>query len=624
MVSASLSGKTKLRVAPDAELATKNQPSATRLPQAEENLNIKIEAWQGLARTVGPVYPVQGIVNDRCTCEDPNCSRPGKHPWTHHGYKDATTDPVQIEKWVRGKPNCNVGIATGGEIAVLDIDGLAGEEALRVLQEQYSPLPETWEVLTGREGGRHLYFTKPPRIAMRSRSIAPGLDIKAEGGGVVGPGSLHISGRRYRVKNPNVKMQELPEDLVELLSSPPNKESDVASTSLEGKIRETQRNNTVFALAINIWKFLGDKEFVLAAAQMFNKIKCEPPLPAAEVDRTVESACKNRGASMGLPEIPTTFTASEVLAMELPPTKWLAEEIIPPGVGILGGKPKFGKSWLVLNLAVNVARCTPLFGRFPVAQGSVLYLALEDNHWRLQERLTEMGVSGDEPFMSKIHFAIWWPRFDEDHHGLEYVEKHIDDIGDCVLVVIDLLENVRPGKKGNKSDYELAYQDLNAIKRIAQNRDITILMLHHTNKTQSDNPLDSILGTTGLTGGTDFTMILQRDGDGRSPNGTLIVRGRDLRADIKARLTLMDGWWKWLGTVDQVRKNDNDNRVLAVLTSEPQSFTGIEKESQLKKGTCSGVLSRLVRDGLAIRERNGKYRLAPDPWDERQQDEYPF
>jgi len=594
------------------------------LPQAEDNLNKKIRSWKEIAKTVGAIYPNHGIVNGKCTCGDSNCPKPGKHPWTPHGYKDATTDDAKISAWVKQKPHANLGIATGGEICVLDVDGPEGESELRQLEQHHGVLPTTWEVQTGRPGGRHLYFTKPPGLALKSRTIVPNLDIKAEGGGVVGPGSIHASGRLYTVLDESRDMVELPEAWLEFLSQGSEHKTNTDSPLNTDKVRESNRNNTVYGVALAIWKTLAVKEVVHAAAHAFNQSKCEPPLSADEVARTVESACKKRTSSVMLPQIPVTLTASEVLGMDLPLTKWLVNGIIPPGVGLLVGKPKFGKSWLALNLAVAVVLGKFLFGRFAVTQGSVLYLALEDNHRRLQERLRDMGVSDDEPFLTKIHFAIWWPTFDDVHHGAEYVDKYIDDIGDCILVIIDLLENVRPGKKGNKSDYELAYQDLNAIKRLAQNRNITFLVLHHTNKAQTENPMDAVLGSTGLTGATDFTMILQRDGDGSSPNGTLIVRGRDLKEDFKARLTLADGWWRWLGTADQMRQNENDNKVLAVLTSEPRSFTAIEKESGLKKGTCSGVLGRLVKDGLAIRGNNGKYRRAPEPDHAEDQDEFPF
>lgn len=614
----------KPAVGQDNELFTENQLTIMTLPQAEGNLNKKIRSWKEIANTSGPVYPVHGIVKSQCTCGDPNCPKPGKHPWTPHGYKDATTDDAQITEWVKQKPHANVGIATGGETCVIDVDGPPGQLKLDRLERDLGALPETWEVRTGRDGGRHLYFLKPAATRLKSRSIAPGLDIKAEGGGVVGPGSMHISGKLYTVLDEGRDMLELPEVWLDFLSKGSKPETKPDPPSSEVQIKKGSRNNKLFGIALSVWETLGEKEALRAAMQAFNSAKCDPPLPIEEVDGIVERACRNSRAFNGLPQTPITVTGAEVLAMQLPEVQWLVNGVIPPGVGLLVGKPKFGKSWLALNLAVAVVVGKFLFGRFAVTQGSVLYLALEDNHCRLQERLREMGVSDDEPFLSNIHFAIWWPTFDETHHGAEYVDKYIDEIGDCILLIIDLLENVRPGKKGNKSDYELAYKDLSLIKRLTQDRNITILILHHSNKGTSENPLDSVLGSTGLTGATDFVMDLQRDGDGSSPNGTLIVRGRDLKEDFKARLTLADGWWRWLGNADQLRQNENDNKVLAVLTSEFKAFTIIEKESGLKKGTCFGVLDRLVRDGLAIRGNNGKYRRAPEPDYAEDQDEFPF
>jgi len=84
--------------------------------------------------------------------------------------------------------------------------------------------------------------------------------------------------------------------------------------------------------------------------------------------------------------IPTTFTATELLDMELPEPKFAVPGILAQGLGILGGKPKTGKSWKVLDLGLAVAYGGRALGSIKVEQGDVLYLALEDTARRLQDR----------------------------------------------------------------------------------------------------------------------------------------------------------------------------------------------------------------------------------------------
>src|SRR3982751_6542409 len=89
------------------------------------------------------------------------CKRNAKVPATEHGFKDASTDPNRIRAWARDNPGCNWALPTeAAGLVVLDVDirpGKAGDESLRVLEERYGRLPDTWQVLTP-SGGMHFYF----------------------------------------------------------------------------------------------------------------------------------------------------------------------------------------------------------------------------------------------------------------------------------------------------------------------------------------------------------------------------------------------------------------------------------------------------------------------------------
>ncbi len=123
-----------------------------------------------------------------------------KVPLIHDWPNCATTEPATIRYWFEEKfPGAGVGIATGlpSGLVVLDVDGPQGEASLAELEEQHK-LPPTYTVRTG-GGGRHLYFAYPPDQLVRNSAgvLGPGLDIRAGGGFVVAPPSVHQSGNRY-------------------------------------------------------------------------------------------------------------------------------------------------------------------------------------------------------------------------------------------------------------------------------------------------------------------------------------------------------------------------------------------------------------------------------------------
>jgi putative DNA primase/helicase len=166
-------------------------PHAT-LPRASWHLDAALE-WAGLGFAILPLHKPVGI---GCSCRrGPACSSPGKHPRTRHGVSDATTDADQLEAWWYRWPDANIGIATGraSGLVVIDVDPRSGgHDYLAQLQHEHGGLPTTVTVRTGGNGWHH-YFAGP-ESEVPGRVLAPGVDLKGDGGYVVAPPSLHVSG----------------------------------------------------------------------------------------------------------------------------------------------------------------------------------------------------------------------------------------------------------------------------------------------------------------------------------------------------------------------------------------------------------------------------------------------
>ena len=145
------------------------------------------------------VFPVHWPRDGVCSCGRPDCGSPAKHPLTTNGLRDATTNSEQIREWWQRWPDANIGIVTGqaSGIVVVDVDaGKGGLQSWAELQDIHGRI-DTLTSLTG-GGGMHLWFQAPAdELKSTAGTIAPGIDTRAEGGYVVAPPSLHISGQRY-------------------------------------------------------------------------------------------------------------------------------------------------------------------------------------------------------------------------------------------------------------------------------------------------------------------------------------------------------------------------------------------------------------------------------------------
>jgi hypothetical protein len=204
---------------------------------------------------------------------------------------------------------------------------------------------------------------------------------------------------------------------------------------------------------------------------------------------------------------PETFTAADLMALELPPVKWIVPGILPEGVTLLAGKPKLGKSWLAFGMAIAVASGGVVLGTRRVEQGEALYLALEDNQRRLQKRLGKL-LSGDAA-PEGLHISTTWPRIDQG--GEEALEEWIADRPGARLVVVDVLKRVRPRTTRYQSVYDADYESLEALHAFADRHGIAVLCIHHLRKAGADDPLDEISGSTGLSGAADGVLLLKRD-----------------------------------------------------------------------------------------------------------------
>jgi len=189
------------------------------------------------------------------------------------------------------------------------------------------------------------------------------------------------------------------------------------------------------------------------------------------------------------------------------------------GMYLFVGAPKMGKSFLMGQIAYHVSTGTPLWG-LPVRKGTVLYLALEDDYGRLQERLYRMfGTAENENLFFSVSAKQLGKGLDEQ------LTRFLREHPDTSLIIIDTLQKVRE-VGGDTCSYANDYQIITRLKSFADAYGICLMVVHHTRKQKADDAFDMISGTNGLMGAADGAFLLQKEK--RTSNAaTLEVSGRD-------------------------------------------------------------------------------------------------
>jgi len=288
-----------------------------------------------------------------------------------------------------------------------------------------------------------------------------------------------------------------------------------------------------------------------------------------------------------------TVDAETLLSTPLKKTLFVVEGLIPQGVTLLCGAGKIGKSWLMLWLGLRVSQGLPVW-ELETQRCDVLYLCLEDTFARVQNRLYQLKEEATE----NLRFAVMSGRIGE---GLEkQLTDYLLKYPNTKLVIIDTLQKVRrtDGTDGRNGMYGSDYNDISALKQIADQFGIAVVLVHHLRKLKdSRDPFNQVSGTTGITGAVDTTLVLNKDE--RSANtAVLLATGRDIEYQ-QMRLQFDGTIWQLIE-----RKNSEELRNEEVPTflfelvnflSSRNEWTGTATELLSQMGNCETSASAVTR-----------------------------
>ncbi|MBC8531295.1 AAA family ATPase [Gehongia tenuis] len=279
------------------------------------------------------------------------------------------------------------------------------------------------------------------------------------------------------------------------------------------------------------------------------------------------------------------------------------------GTYLFAGAPKVGKSFFMAQLAYHVSTGRKLWD-YDVHQGTVLYLALEDDYQRLQERMSRMfGVEGTD----SLHFAVYAKQLGA---GLdEQLEKFIKEHPDTRLIIIDTLQKIREVSTDNYS-YANDYEIVGRMKQFADKNGVCLLLVHHTRKQQAGDRFEMISGTTGLLGCADGAFLMQKE-KRTDLSATLEIVGRD-QPDQKLHLTRDAEKLIWMldRAETELWKSPPDlllDKIAAVITQDTLAWNGSATElvALLGEDIQPNILTRRlnVKAGELLNEYQIEYSV---------------
>lgn len=622
-----------------------------------------LDAALSYARKGWAVLPLHYLkTNNTCSCGKPDCTSPGKHPASANGTKDATTDEAIIRDWWRKIPKCHVGIATGsasGGLVVVDFDERhGGIDSLRDLNP-----PMTLVVETG--NGFHFYYQGDGSQRNSAELIAAGVDTRGEGGYVVAPPSRHVSGRDYRWDNqepivafPQVLADRI-KDAQQVKASAPDDEIIVSDPTALSECVTSGRNNFLTQFAGRLHNAGLAEPELYAALRQINASRCQPPLSDREVSTIAHSVSRypvrnplppiqpqTTQAKAATPQQPQAdpdswdayqksrpqgvevLTVADLINTIYPPESPILRNLYPGMWGLIVGHSNLGKSALSFNLAISLACGRPFEPITPdkVAPRKILYLDYEQRRRDLQglfRRMLSVLTPAEQVLVEQnLHF-ICPPEYAGGRLLIsetaaqkflaEFLKKEKYD-----ACFIDTFSQASWLTNENDNS-EVQRKIVTPLQRIGEFSGCCIIGLHHEGKgdkgEESHSLQYSARGASALVGGARWVLNLKPTVPSQK-NHFRTKFGKE-KGDGEAEwheFEIDKNRWCMRLTTVTVASAPKTLRDLIIehASGTPDAFTIDDLALCFIQHTRSAIkmhLSRLVTDGVLIRDKKGSYRF---------------
>lgn len=564
--------------------------------------------------------------------------KPDKAPYTEHGFKDATSNRQRIEDWWTEHPDALVGVPTGqaNNLYVIDVDP-AGMSWLEEHREQFLGCARVHDT---RRHGRHLLYEMPADGSGNNSAskLAPGVDTRGEGGYVIW---WPAHGCRSWVNG----QEQGPPPIEMPKAAPPPPASGNGHN--RAKHQQGERHGALLRMASHLRHSGVEGKPFEAALLAWNRERCDPPQDEADVLRIARDYLakpEDRELAQALTDAEKLNANNMkvfeemVIVIKTP----IVNDLLFPGAWLLTGRPKIGKSWLLLQLALAVQEGDTFLG-FNCPRADVLAIFAEDDDARLQKRLRLLGVAKTPPilYFNREHFRDLAKQFAERLTFTQWLEAFLTGHPQIKLVLIDTETTVLQMWTGECQSTHLRvthsdYKQTREFDEVALRRQVAIIMVNHAGKTRGWKWTDihelinrSMTAEAGVSG--SIAIADPPDADPLNTDSSLKVfgvRGRDLDHAILLAVHQEKELPRFIsdGPYREVVQSEAETEVLEALQQcSPAegwaSASDIGAVCGKKPNTVIRVLTRMVKKGrtrwkdfrLSSKTgREGGYRLDQD------------
>lgn len=504
----------------------------------------------------------------------------------------------EVKKWLTMFPYANIGIITGkiSNLAVVDIEKGGDVKGL----------PMTKIVRTG-GGGWHYYFKYAEGVENKTR-VRELTDIRGEGGYVVAPPSIHESGEEYFWVDEEAEIVDFPDHLKPMIFVSRRKNWSEAIAGVgQGKRNATAAQ--IFGILIPAFG-RANLEQAWELGRMWNE-RNNPPLSKKELRSVCESIAKTHYSKQQKDTDYLPISLTELMKKEFGEIKWLVENIIPDsGLVVISGNPGGYKTWLILEIAIKVAKGIKFLDTFLTQKNGVLLVDEENGLRILKNRLVKLKAGNDLPihFLSYAGFKI---TADSVRQLVEFCKKN-----NIKLVFFDSLVRIHNVDENSAGEMASVFGHL----RVFSKEGIAVVFTHHNRKAGilSGKPSQEIRGSSDILASVDSHLAIERKED------TIIFRQTKLREaiEIKPFSVLVESTeeavkFTYTGEIDEGKKNKDLTKeaVLKILEDNEKPMFQKEIVQALKEqnicgeSTAEKFIKQLVEEKKIYKEKGEKNKI---------------
>ncbi len=450
----------------------------------------------------------------------------GKHPRTHNGVSDATTDVNQIKEWWTKWPDASIGIATGSKsrIFVVDLDGAVGiSSGLRL------GLSSPVTALTG--NGKQLFFADTEaRLKNSVKKLAPGMDTRGEGGYVVVPPSLHPNGKRYAWQSSPLRrslLPPIPMSLVNVIAGSSSvekyldgtvnpastirrKEDGWIADALE-QMKRGHIHNTLISVLGKFRSHYFTEEDTFKLLQPYALVNGQPFEGLR--DKITEIWKRYQ-----LPAVTGSTEDIDQFLNEMTEVEWICKPFIAKkSIGFVVGLPETMKTWLLMDMAVECARPSGLWlGRFPISPSKVLFIDQERFKGETQRRLNALiAAKGLTAADLKGRLSIKCGttiRLDLEESFNAFKRELLQIRPEIVMI-----DSFATFHNSPENDRMAIQQVLNKIKALRDEIGCSFCFINHENKAaypngepQGEPTMGTMAGSVGIGAAAEFCLTVRK------------------------------------------------------------------------------------------------------------------